>query len=82
MAVRKGTAEKATIKLMDAKKNVLHQELMGKKSEKFDARFDISALPVGVYTIEIATATEKIQKQVSVTTEQKEETTERKIQLN
>lgn len=66
MAVRKGVGEKAIITLRDAKQNVIHEEIMGKKLEKFDARFDVSALAEGEYTLEVTSGKEKIQKQVSI----------------
>ena len=50
MAVRKGAGERAVITLRDAKQNVIHEEVMSKKSEKFDARFDVSNLSDGDYT--------------------------------
>jgi hypothetical protein len=81
MAVRKGAGEKAVITLRDAKQNVIHEEIMGKKSEKFDARFDVSELAEGNYTLEVTAGKDKIQKQVSIKS-QKEEASTRSVQLN
>lgn len=81
MAVRKGAGERAVITLRDAKQNVIHEEVMSKKSEKFDARFDVSELAEGSYTLEVASGKDKIQKQVSIKS-QKEEASTRSVQLN
>lgn len=81
MAVRKGAGEKAVITLRDAKQNVIHEEVMSKKSEKFDARFDVSELAEGNYTLEVSAGKDKIQKQVSIKS-QKEEASTRSVQLN
>ncbi len=81
MAVRKGAGEKAIITLRDAKQNVIHEEIMGKKAEKFDARFDVSALSEGEYTLEVTSGKEKIQKQVSIKPA-KEAVTFRSVALN
>lgn len=81
MAVRKGVGERAVITLRDAKQNVIHEEVMSKKSEKFDARFDVSELAEGSYTLEVASGKDKIQKQVSIKS-QKEEASTRSVQLN
>lgn len=82
MAVRKGTAQKATIKLIDAKNNILHEEFMGKNADKFDARFDVSSLPAGKYTLEIATANETVQKEVNIFTQTPEEKAVRMVKIN
>ncbi|MFN8346679.1 MAG: hypothetical protein U0X91_16880 [Spirosomataceae bacterium] len=81
MAVRKGAGEKAVITLRDAKQNVVHEEIMSKNSEKFDARFDVSALADGEYTLEVKAGKDKIQKQVSIKS-QKEATSSRNVSLN
>jgi hypothetical protein len=81
MAVRKGAGERAVITLRDAKQNVIHEEVMEKKSEKFDVRFDVSALKEGEYTLEVTSGKEKIQKQVSIKS-LNEEATLRSLQLN
>ncbi|MEI7586315.1 hypothetical protein [Runella sp.] len=81
MAVRKGTGEKAIITLRDAKQNVIHEEVMSKNSEKFDARFDVSELAEGNYTLEVAAGKDKIQRQVSIKS-QKEEATLRSVKLS
>jgi hypothetical protein len=81
MAVRKGVGEKAIITLRDAKQNVIHEEIMGKKTEKFDARFDVSNLADGDYTLEVTSGKEKIQKQVSIKPA-KEAVTLRSVALN
>jgi hypothetical protein len=81
MAVRKGAGEKAVITLRDAKQNVIHEEIMSKNSEKFDARFDVSALADGEYTLEVTAGKNKIQKQVSIKS-QKETTSSRNVSLN
>jgi hypothetical protein len=81
MAVRKGAGEKAVITLRDAKQNVIHEEVMSKKSEKFDARFDVSELAEGNYILEVTAGKDKIQKQVSIKS-QKEEASTRTVQLN
>ncbi|MFN3379980.1 hypothetical protein [Runella zeae] len=81
MAVRKGTSEKAIITIRDAKNNLLHEEVISKKAEKFDGRFDVSALGEGDYTLEITSGNEKIQKKVSIKTPQ-EEATYRTVKLN
>lgn len=81
MAVRKGAGERAVITLRDAKQNVIHEEVMSKKSEKFDARFDVSELAEGNYTLEVSAGKDKIQKQVSIKS-QKEEASTRSVQLN
>lgn len=81
MAVRKGVGEKAVITLRDAQQNVIHEEIMGKKSEKFDARFDVTNLKDGEYTLEVISGKEKIQKQVSIKSPQ-ETVAVRKIELS
>lgn len=81
MAVRKGTNQRAVITLRDAKNNVVHEELMAKKAEKFDARFDVSALKDGEYTLEVAAGKDKLQKQVIIKSTQEEKTL-RTVQLN
>ena len=80
MAVRKGAGEKAIITLRDAKQNVIHEEVMSKKSEKFDARFDVSNLSDGDYTLEVVAGKDKVQKQVSIKSQK--EATLRSVQLN
>ena len=80
MAVRKGAGEKAIITLRDAKQNVIHEEVMSKKSEKFDARFDVSNLSDGDYTLEVIAGKDKVQKQVSIKSQK--EATLRSVQLN
>lgn len=82
MAVRKGAGQKAVITLRDAKNNVLHEEVMSKKSEKFDGRFDVSGLSDGQYTLEVTSGNEKIQKQVSIKSEKQEVAKVRSVQLN
>lgn len=80
MAVRKGAGERAVITLRDAKQNVIHEEVMSKKSEKFDARFDVSNLSDGDYTLEVIAGKDKVQKQVSIKSQK--EATLRSVQLN
>lgn len=80
MAVRKGAGERAVIILRDAKQNVIHEEVMSKKSEKFDARFDVSNLSDGDYTLEVIAGKDKVQKQVSIKSQK--EATLRRVQLN
>lgn len=80
MAVRKGAGERAVITLRDAKQNVIHEEVMSKKSEKFDARFDVSNLSDGDYTLEVIAGKDKVQKQVSIKSQK--EATLRRVQLN
>lgn len=80
MAVRKGAGERAIITLRDAKQNVIHEEVMSKNSEKFDARFDVSALADGDYTLEVTAGKDKVQKQVSIKSQK--EATLRSVQLN
>lgn len=80
MAVRKGAGERAIITLRDAKQNVIHEEVMSKNSEKFDARFDVSALADGDYTLEVTAGKDKVQKQVSIKSQK--ETTSRSVALN
>lgn len=80
MAVRKGAGERAVIILRDAKQNVIHEEVMSKKSEKFDARFDVSNLSDGDYTLEVIAGKDKVQKQVSI--KSPKEATLRSVQLN
>lgn len=80
MAVRKGAGERAVIILRDAKQNVIHEEVMSKKSEKFDARFDVSYLSDGDYTLEVIAGKDKVQKQVSI--KSPKEATLRSVQLN
>ncbi|NBB22489.1 hypothetical protein GVN20_24255 [Runella sp. CRIBMP] len=82
LAVRKGTGQSAVIVLRDAKKNVVHEEFMTKKSEKFDGRFDVSNLKDGDYTLEIVSGNEKIEKQVSIKSSKEEVTFQRSVQLN
>jgi hypothetical protein len=82
LAVRKGTGQNAVITLRDGKKNVLHEEVMTKKSEKFDGRFDVSNLADGEYTLEIVSGNEKIQKQVSIKSSKEEVAFQRSVQLN
>ncbi len=81
MAVRKGTGQKAVIIIRDSKQNVIHEELMTKNAQKFDCRFDVSNLADGEYTLEVASGSEKIQKQVSIKS-QKEVTNSRSVELN
>ncbi len=82
LAVRKSAGQKAVITLRDAKKNVVHEEFMTKKAEKFDGRFDVSNLKDGDYTLEIVSGNEKIQKQVSIKSSQEEAAVKRNIQFN
>jgi len=81
MAVRKGTGQRAVITLRDAQNKVVHEELMTKNSEKFDARFDVSALKDGEYTLEVISGQDTIQKQVSIKSIAEEKTL-RSVQLN
>lgn len=82
MAVRKGVGQKAVIILRDAKNNVIHEEVMGKKTEKFDGRFDVSNLNDGEYTLEVTSGNEKIRKQVSIKSEKQQVAQLRSVQLN
>lgn len=82
LAVRKSAGQSAVITLRDAKKNVLHEEIMTKKSEKFDGRFDVSNLKDGDYTLEIVSGNEKIEKQVSIKSSKEEVALQRSVQLN
>lgn len=82
LAVRKSAGQNAVITLRDAKKNVLHEEVMTKKSEKFDGRFDVSNLKDGDYTLEIVSGNEKIEKQVSIKSSKEEVSLQRSVQLN
>jgi hypothetical protein len=81
MAVRKGVGEKAIITLLDDKRNVIHEEIMSKKAEKYDARFDVTNLKDGEYFLEVTSGKDKIQKQVSIKSP-KEVVAERSIVLN
>ena len=76
------SVQNAVITLRDAKKNVLHEEVMTKKSEKFDGRFDVSNLKDGDYTLEIVSGNEKIEKQVSIKSSKEEVSLQRSVQLN
>ncbi|AYQ33380.1 MULTISPECIES: DUF3244 domain-containing protein [Runella] len=80
MAVRKGQGEKAVITLRDAKQNILHEDVMSKKSEKYDARFDVSQLEEGEYTLEVTSGKDKIQKKVSIQSAKQEAV--RNVKLN
>jgi len=80
MAVRKGQGERAVITLRDSKQNVLHEDVMSKKSEMYDARFDVSQLADGEYTLEVASGKEKIKKSVFIQSAKQEEV--RSVKLN
>lgn len=80
MAVRKGQGERAVITLRDSKQNVLHEDVMSKKSEMYDARFDVSQLADGEYTLEVASGKEKIKKTVFIQSAKQEEV--RSVKLN
>lgn len=80
MAVRKGQGEKAVITLRDAKQNILHEDVMSKKSEKYDARFDVSQLEEGEYTLEVTSGKDKIQKKLSIQSAKQEAV--RNVKLN
>lgn len=80
MAVRKGQGERAVITLRDAKQNILHEDVMSKKSEKYDARFDVSQLEEGEYTLEVTSGKDKIQKKVSIQSAKQEAV--RNVKLN
>jgi len=82
MAVRKGTGDKAVITLRDANKKILHEEVMSKKSEKFDCRFDVSDLKDGEYVLEVQSGGQKIEKHVKLGSTAPKEEISRKIQLN
>lgn len=82
MAVRKGSDQKAVITLRDAKNNVVHEEILTKRTQKFDCRFDVSDLTDGEYTLEVASGNEKIQKHVSIKSAKQEVAGLRSVQLN
>ena len=53
---------------------------MSKKSEKYDARFDVSQLEEGEYTLEVTSGKDKIQKKVSIQSAKQEAV--RNVKLN
>jgi hypothetical protein len=68
LMMEKIRGEKVQIRLVDKKGNVLHEEMIGKRTEKYSRKFDFSQIKDGSYTMEITNGDELITKEINLST--------------
>ncbi|MBB6004855.1 hypothetical protein [Arcicella rosea] len=70
--IEKTTSKNLFISLKNEKGEVLHKERVGKNSQKYHGKFDLSELEDGAYSFEITDGESKIVKNVNIGTKNPE----------
>lgn len=68
LMMEKKAGERVSVRLMNQKGQVLHEEMVNKKQQKYACNFDFSTIRDGRYTLEISNGTERIKKDINLTT--------------
>ena len=68
LLLEKKAGEKVMVRLLNPQGQVLHEEVVGKRQEKYGRNFDFSQIKDGRYTIEITNRDEVVKRSVNLTT--------------
>ena len=68
LLLEKKTGEKVMVRLLNPQGQVLHEEVVGKRQQKYGRNFDFSQIQDGRYTIEIANRDEVVKRSINLTT--------------
>ncbi len=68
LLLEKKAGEKVMVRLLNPQGKVLHEEVVGKRQQKYGRNFDFSQTQDGRYTIEITNHDEVVKRSVNLTT--------------
>ena len=68
LLLEKKAGEKVLVRLINQQGQVLHEEVVGKRQQKYGRNFDFSQIKDGRYTLEITNRDEVIKRSVNLTT--------------
>lgn len=68
LLMEKKAGEKVTLRLLDPQRQVLHEEVIGKRQQKYSRDFDFSQIKDGRYAIEVVNHDEVVKKSINLTT--------------
>ncbi len=68
LLMAKKTGERVTLRLLNQRGQVLHEEVVGKRRQKYSRDFDFSQIKDGRYTIEIVHQDEVVRRSINLTT--------------
>ncbi|MBU1822094.1 MAG: hypothetical protein KKG00_11370 [Bacteroidetes bacterium] len=68
LMMEKNRGEKVLVRLLNNKGQVLHEEMVGKRTNKYARKFDFSQIQDGSYTLEITNGEERVQKDINLST--------------
>ncbi|WP_373512964.1 hypothetical protein [Persicitalea sp.] len=68
LMVEKKVGQKVIVRLLNQQGQVLHEEVVGKRMQKYGRNFDFSQIEDGRYTLEIANGEEVVQRSINLTT--------------
>ena len=70
LLLEKEKGERLSIKIMDVKGKVLHEELVGRWATKFGKKLNFAAMQDGTYTVEVSNDREKVVKSIFLSTDE------------
>ncbi len=68
LLLEKKAGEKVMVRLLNSQGQVLHEEVVGKRQQKYGRNFDFSQIKDGRYTLEITNRDEVIKRSINLTT--------------
>lgn len=77
--LEKSKGDRISVKLLNEKGNVIHEEYIGKAVEKYGRKFNFEEVPDGNYTLEISDENERVVKNIRLTTNEVTEVQERSL---
>jgi hypothetical protein len=80
--MEKEKGERVTVRLMDAKGKIIHEECVGKSIRKFGRKFNFSEVEDGRYTLEISDDSERIVKNIFLSSREVMEVSRSLVSLN
>lgn len=79
LMMEKQAGEKVVVRLLNGHGQTIHQEVVGKSTQKYACNFDFSDIQDGRYTIEVTSGNEAITKSIQLATNQVVETATRTL---
>ncbi len=79
LLMKKKLGKTVSIRLLNQRGQVLHEEVVGKQMQKYGRNFDFSQIKDGRYTLEISDGREVVQKDVKLSSAEVKETPKRML---
>ena len=80
--MEKQRGQRVTLRLLDGKGKVLHEEFVGKSVNKYGRKFNFSEMQDGHYTLEVSDANERITKELFLATNEVVDLSGRTLAMN